>query len=132
MYYITAIDYALLPLYLAFFYWRVRKMSHKLEKPDLKKYLFIAFALRMLGCIGYTMLIEYYYGYGDSINFFCSGNFYTEQIAKNPSNIYYLFSSFKESSDWFASISTDSATFFYNPSNNLVSRISAIVSYLSF
>lgn len=132
MHYISAIDYVLLPLYLAFFYWRVRKMSHVAEIQDLKKYLFLAFILRMVGSVGYCMLIEYYYGYGDSLNFFSNGNFFTDQIAKDPSNIYYLFSSFKESSDWFASISTESSTFFYNPSNNLVSRISAIVSYLSF
>lgn len=132
MQYITAIDYVLLPFYLVFFAWRVKRMSHKLETADLKKYIFIAFGLRMLGSVGYSMLIQYYYGYGDSFNFYKAGIFFTEQISENPSNISYLFSSFTDTSEWYNAISTDTSSFFLTPSNNLVGRISGIVSYLCF
>ena len=126
---ITVFDYLLLPLYLAFFYWRVKRMSNKIEEADLKKYLLIAFGFRMLGAIGYSMLIQYYYGYGDSFTFYDGGNFYFDQILNKPSNASYLLSGYKESSDWFSAIATDDNAFFYSGSNNLMMRISAVLAF---
>lgn len=132
MQYITVLDYILLPIYIAFFYWRVRKIGNKPESAGLKKYLFIAFALRMLGTVAYSMLIQYYYGYGDSFTYFEGSNFFTEQIANAPGNFSYLFSSFKETAAWYDGIAAENTGYFMNPSNNLVMRISAILSYVCF
>ncbi len=107
-------------------------MSNKLEAADLKKYLMLAFGLRMFGSVAYSMMIQYYYGYGDSFTFFDGSNFFTDQISKKPSDFTYLFASFKETSEWYDSIITKSTGYFYTPSNNMVMRISAILSYLSF
>jgi hypothetical protein len=135
MQHIFILDYVLLPLYLALFYWRVKKMARKPEAAELRKYLFIAFWLRMLGSVAYCMLIEYYYGYGDSFKFYDGSNFFTEQISKNVRNISYLFASYKETADWYNSIVTytrDSSGYFDLPSSNIIMRISAALSYLSF
>jgi len=131
MQHIFILDYFLLPLYFAFFIWRVRIMAKKPEASELKKYLFIAFALRMFGSVAYSMVIEYYYGYGDSFTFYDGGTFFTELISKSPSNIYYLFAPFKETSELYNS-STVASGYFDTPSNNMVMRISGILSYLSF
>lgn len=129
---ITVFDYLLLPIYLAFFYWRVKRMSSRLEETDLKKYIFLAFGFRMLGAIGYSLLIQYYYGYGDSLSFYDGGNYYFKEITNNPSNVTYLFSGFKESADWLGSFITDDNTFYYTASNNLMMRISAFLGFFSF
>lgn len=107
-------------------------MSKKPEAPELKKYLFIAFGLRMLGSVAYCLLIEYYYGYGDSFTFYDGGNFFTEQISRNPGDFSYLFSSFKETADWYNATAVENTGYFLTPSNNMVMRISALLSYLSF
>ncbi len=135
MQHIFILDYLLLPLYLAFFYWRVKKMAKKEENTGLRKPLLLAFWLRMVGAIAYSMLIEYYYGYGDSFKFFTGGNFFTDQISQHPSNFSYIFASFSKTSEWFDSMSTgisEATGYFDIPSNNMVMRISAVVSYLAF
>ncbi len=129
---ITVFDYILLPLYIVFFYWRAKKMSARLQTADLKKYLFIALTFRMLGAFAYSMLIEYYYGYGDSFSFFFGGKVFTEHISKYPSDFTLLFSSFKENAEWHNVLQSDDSSFFETAPNNLMSRISAILSYLSF
>lgn len=133
MTYITALDYILLPLYLALFYALVRKMSNKYTE-DLKKIMLIAFGLRMLGSIGYAMLVQYYYGYGDSFTYYNGGEFFTNQIHSDLSNVSYLFSSYKEATDWYNSIEGDvmMGGYFATPANNLVMRISAVISFLAF
>lgn len=131
---ITLVDYILLPLYLGLFYWRIRKMAGNYDSADLKKFLMVAFGLRMLGSVGYSMLVQYYYGYGDSFTFYTGGKFFTEQISKDFSSIKYLFSSYSEVSDWYNSVEGDIGMSGYinNPSGSMVMKISAILSFLSF
>ena len=131
---ITLADFLLFPLYLAFFYWRAKKMSNRYEEPDLKKILLIAFGLRMFGAFVYSMMVQYYYGYGDSFTYHDGGDFFHEQIKKDFSNIKYLFLPFQETRDWFESISMDKGlgAYFGTPSNNMIMRISGFLSFLSF
>src|SRR6476660_4748188 len=105
MQYITLLDYILLPLYLGLFYWRVRKVARTYTEPDLKKYFFTAFWLRMFGSFAYSMVVQYYYGYGDSFTYYTGGSFFTEQIKASFSNIEYLFASFETTAEWYNSIS---------------------------
>lgn len=132
--YITILDYALLPLYLALFYWHVRKKANGYEEAELKKFLMVAFGLRMFGSFAYSMVVQYYYGYGDSFTYYDGGNFFREQININIDAVSYLFSSFKETEAWYDATSLDTyfSGYFSEPANNMVMRISAIISYLSF
>ena len=134
MQYITLIDYILLPLYLGIFFFFAKKMAKHYKEPDLKKYLLTAFWLRMFGCIAYSMIVQYYYGYGDSFTYFAGSNFFTDQFAKDPSTIKYLFSSIKETSYWYDMTSGDKyfSGYFGAASGNMVMKISAVLSYLSF
>ena len=66
MQHITIIDYLLLPVYLYIFYIIVRKRSVKYTDAGLRKIFLTAFFLRMFGSFAYSMMVQYYYGYGDS------------------------------------------------------------------
>ncbi len=109
-------------------------MSGKLESADLKKIIVYALAFRMLGSVGYSMLVQYYYGYGDSFTYFGGSRFITEQINKDLSNIRYLFASYTEVYEWYNNVEGDIGMSGYinNPSGSLVMKITAGLSYLSF
>ncbi|MEO7561796.1 MAG: hypothetical protein ABIT07_04335, partial [Ferruginibacter sp.] len=66
--------------------------------------------------------------------FFRGSNFFTDQIAKDPSAIRYLFAPVKEVEYWYNSIEGDInyGGYFVNPSGNMVMKISAIISYVAF
>lgn len=105
------------------------------EEPRLRTYLITAFWLRMLGCVLYSMIMQYYYGYGDSFTYFKGSNFFTSKISEDTGNIHYLFAPVKEIAEWYkASPESDFAFsgYFTHPSGNMVMRISAFLSYLSF
>src|SRR5688572_29883949 len=129
---IIALDYILLPFYLWLFYAIVKKMSERYSNADLKRFMLIAFGLRMFGCIAYSMLVQYYYGY--AFTYFDGGAFFTEQISKNFSSISYLFAPFSETTEFFhaTSLETGMAGYFQTPATNMVMRITAIFSFLSF
>lgn len=135
MTYIAITDYLLLIPYLAFFYFLAFRMSKKYADAALRKYLFSAFWLRMFGCILFSMVIQYYYGYGDPFTFYKGSNFFTDMIKENPSNIRYLFAPNKEIAEWYSASPAGDTMFsgyFGNPSGNLVMKVSAVLSYLAF
>ena len=109
-------------------------MARPLKEADLKKYLFMAFGLRMFGSIAYSMVVQYYYGYGDSFTYFAGSNFFTDQFSKDFANIRYLFAPIKEVEYWYNSIEGDInfTGYFSTASANMVMKISAVISYLSF
>lgn len=88
---ITIYDFILLPVYLIIFYLIVRRKSKKYAAIGLKKYFILAFWLRMAGAIGYSLLIQYYYGYGDSFGFYLGGNIISGMIQQDITAIKYLF-----------------------------------------
>ncbi len=90
MQHITIYDYLLLPLYLLLFYILVKRRSLRFEDLELRKIFLIAFALRMFGSVAYSMLVQYYYGYGDAFTYYVGGNFIIDQIQADFSNIKYL------------------------------------------
>ena len=94
--YITIFDYLLLPVYLYIFYVIVRKQALKYADPELRKFFITAFALHMTGAVLYSLVIQYYYGYGDAFTFYEGGNFILEQIGNDYSNISLLFASADE------------------------------------
>lgn len=131
---ISIIDYILLPVYLYLFYLIVRKRSVKYTDAGLRKILFTAFLLRMLGSVGYSLMVQYYYGYGDAFTFYYGSNFLRGHILENPGNIKYLFSNATEVKSWFDMEVGDInySGYFGVASNLFVMKIAAIVSFLSF
>ena len=131
---ISIIDYILLPIYLYIFYLIVRKRSVKYTDAWLRKALITAFFLRMLGSVGYSLMVQYYYGYGDAFTFYYGSNFFRGQILENPGNIKYLFSNAKEFMAWFNVEVGDInyAGYFGTGSNLFIMKIATLVSFFSF
>lgn len=103
------------------------------DRPDMKKYLITSFGLRMLGSFAYSMLVVYYYGYGDSLTFYSGGNFFRDQISEDIGNISYLFAPFEDMEYWYNTTSPERnfSGYFSTASNNMVMRISAVFSYFA-
>ncbi|MFM6924363.1 MAG: hypothetical protein ACKOU7_02600 [Ferruginibacter sp.] len=131
---ITIFDYLLLPVYLFIFYIIVKKISVKYANDELRKYLFISFYLHMFGAVAYAMMVQYYYGYGDSFVFYYGGNYLNSQLVQEPDNIKYFFKSATEVKTWFDTEVGDLsyAGYFGIASNLFIMKISALLSLLSF
>lgn len=131
---ITISDYLLFPFYLFIFFLIVRKKAKKYQGTTLKKFLFLAFWLHMLGAIFLSLLLQYYYGYGDSFGYYVGGDVLRRMISNDISSIKYFFSSGEE---MYAAAEAmgfgDVAPITMNGSANaVVMRISAVLSYFSF
>jgi hypothetical protein len=131
---ITIIDYLLLPLYLYVFYIIIRKRSINYTDASLRKIFITAFTLRMVGSIIYSLMIQYYYGYGDSFTFYTGSNFLREQVLQDIGNISYFFAPAKDVGKWYEMTADNTYYTGYvsTESNLFVMKLAAIVSLLSF
>jgi len=134
MQYITIFDYLLLPVYLYIFYIMIKKRSAKYPDPELRKYFFTSFFLHMLGAVAYALMVQYYYGYGDSFVFYYGSDFLSTQVAQDPGNIKYFFKSASEVKAWYDTEVGDLsyAGYFGIASNLFIMKISAVLSLFSF
>ena len=134
MQYITVFDYLLLPVYLFLFYIIVKKISVKYPDAALRKYFFISFYLHMLGAVAYALMVQYYYGYGDSFVFYYGSNFLSTQIMNDAGNIKYFFKPALEAKAWFDMEVGDLnySGYFGIASNLFIMKISAVLSLISF
>jgi len=134
MQHITIFDYILLPVYLYIFYIIVKKRAIQLSNAELVKIFFTAFFLRMLGSVAYSMMVQYYYGYGDSFTFYMGNNFLRDQVIQDTNNIKYFFAPASEVYKWYNAEVGDInlAGYFSITSNLFIMKIAAIVSVLAF
>ena len=134
MQHITIIDYLLLPVYLYIFYIIVKKRSIKITDAEIRKFFFMAFFLRMFGSVAYSMMVQYYYGYGDSFTFKVGSNFLREQLLQDAGNIKYYFVPAEDVEKWynFEVGNINYAGYLGTESNLFVMKISSIVSFLAF
>lgn len=131
---ITIYDYLLLPFYLFIFYYFVKKSAATINDIELRNIFIIAFFLRMAGCISYSLLLQYYYGYGDSFGYYIGSDFIHNQLIHNPTNIKYIFSSAPEFEQWYTNESDNNLLSGYVAlvSTTTVMKISALISFLAF
>lgn len=134
MQYITVFDYLLLPVYLFIFYIIVKKTSVKYPDPELRKYFFMTFYLHMFGALAYAMMVQYYYGYGDSFIFYYGSDFLSTQVANNAENIQYFFKPAAEVKLWYDEEVGDInySGYFGIASNLFIMKIAAVLSLVSF
>jgi hypothetical protein len=134
MQYITIFDYLLLPVYLFIFYAVVKKISVKYLNADLRKYFFMAFFLHMFGAVAYAMMVQYYYGYGDSFVFYYGSDFLSNRLLRDPGNYQYFLKSAEDVKAWYDFEVGDMnySGYFGISSNLFVMKISALLSFISF
>ena len=130
---ITPYDFVFLPFYLFLFYLIVKKKSRKYE-PILKGIFIIAFSVRMFGSLLYSLVIQYYYGYGDTFGYYEGGDVITFLLQKDISSLKYFFASGNEisSAAKIAGYERVIPVTIGNDSNLLIMKISAVVSFFSF
>lgn len=69
-YILTFQDVYLTPLYLIIIYLIVRKWRKRYDNTPVKKYIYPALLCRMTGCIVLSLILNFYYGYGDTFSYF--------------------------------------------------------------
>ena len=131
---ITQYDFFLLPIYLFIFYLIVRKRSNKYAAMGLKKTFLLAFWLRMAGSVFYCMLVQYYYGYGDSFGFYNGGNVIYDMIQQDITAVKYLFYPAKDiiAAAKLMGFADSIPVSMPNDSNAFIMKLSAVVSFLTF
>ncbi len=134
MQYITVFDYLLLPVYLYVFYIIIKKRSVKYTDPELRKYFFVSFFLHMFGAVAYALMVQYYYGYGDSFVFYYGSDFLSKQVAQDAGNIQYFFKPAAEVKLWYDTEMGDInySGYFGIASNLFIMKIAAVLSLFSF
>lgn len=80
---LTISDYLLFPLYFFILFAIVRKWAKKYEGTPLKKYFINTFLIHVAGSILHTMMLVYYYGYGDAFIYFEGGDFIIKSIGNS-------------------------------------------------
>jgi hypothetical protein len=93
-YYVTYWDLLLTPIYIFIFYKIAKFIANKYYKDDpfLQKKLIQGFWAKVVAGILYVILIQFYYGGGDSFMYFGYGRVMHQAIATDGSNINFLFS----------------------------------------
>ncbi len=134
MQYITIFDYLLLPVYLFIFYAIVKKVAVKYPDAELRKYFFMAFYLHMFGAVAYALMVQYYYGYGDSFVFYYGSDFLSTRLLRDPGNYQYFLKSAEDVKTWYDFEVGDMnySGYFGISSNLFVMKISALLSFLAF
>lgn len=131
---ITQYDFILLPFYLFVFYLVIRRKSKKYEKLGLKKAFITAFWLRMAGAVLYGLLIQYYYGYGDTIGYYQGGNIISDMIIHDITAVKYLFLPAKDimAAARAMGFGDSIPVTMEHDSNALVMKFSAVLSFITF
>ena len=88
----------------------------------------------MAGSIGHSLLIQYYYGYGDSFGFYLGGNVITDMIQQDITSIKYLFYPAKEivAAAKAMGFEENIPVTMPNDSNAMIMKITAVLSFFTF
>ena len=69
-YILTLTDLYLAPLYILIIFFIVKKWKKRYATSPIKKYIYPALFLRIVGCIVLALIFNFYYGYGDTFSYF--------------------------------------------------------------
>jgi hypothetical protein len=135
MTYITVVDYLLLLVYLFFIFYFIKLKAIKYKGTTLYKYFIYGFLAHMGGCILYAMVVQYYYGYGDSFGFYQGGQAIRKILANNGNPFSTFFLDGEELLKIYKLTGDDDIYMQAGISNNaslIIYKITAVFSYISF
>ncbi len=135
MQYITVFDFLIFPIYLFFLYFIIIITARKYHATPLRKYFIAAFFLHMGGSFLYALVIQYYYGYGDSFGFYMGSNFIRDFIKDggNPFKIFFFSSEeFLKPQNMLVTGDQNLPTGISSNANFTIMKISAALSYICF
>jgi hypothetical protein len=115
-------------------YLLIKSKRIKYKETGLDSFFIVGFFLHMVGAVLYAMVIQYYYGYGDSLGFFRGSNFLTS-LTKDELTFKYFFYGPEQLSNLFLSSETGDnviGAVINNDSNLMIIKISAALSLITF
>ncbi|MDQ6756588.1 MAG: hypothetical protein M3004_06600 [Bacteroidota bacterium] len=83
-YILTWDDLYLTPIYILLILLIVRKWRKRYADSPLKKYIYPALLCRIFGCIFLALMLNFYYGYGDTFSYFTGGREIWSAFIKHP------------------------------------------------
>jgi len=134
MQYISPVDFLIAPIYIFVLFFFIKSKAIKYKGSWLSRFYISTFFLHIMGAVLYAMVIQYYYGYGDSLGFFRASTFLSN-LTKDEFTLKYFFYSPSDLSNLFLNSETgDNAigAVLNNSSNLIIIKISAALSLLSF
>lgn len=132
---IGLLDLLLLPVYIGLFYLLIKKQAETIADESMRRIFFTAFGLRMLGSVLYSLVVVFYYGYGDSYTYYYGSDFLLKQVLNNPSNAIHYFSPAPDFQRWY--MMTDGSNLGLsghtgNAAAIIVMKLTSIAALLSF
>lgn len=83
-YILTWDDLYLTPLYFLLIFFIIRKWRKRYSDPAIKKYIYPALLCRLVGCIFLALIINFYYGYGDTFSYYTGAHEIWNAFIKSP------------------------------------------------
>lgn len=84
-YILTWADLYLTPIYLLLIFFIIRWWKKRYLNTSIKKYIFPALLCRLAGCIFLALVLNFYYGYGDTFSYFTGAHEIWTAFVKSPS-----------------------------------------------
>lgn len=126
---ITIIDFLILPFLLAaiYFFAYAYRNSHYTNNHPYRKYFIPALTVKIISAIFIGLFYEYYYGGGDTFNFFYHAKVINSSFSESPETWFNLLFHTKETASIEYYKYTDLLQWFYDPSSYFVCCIAAAI-----
>jgi len=130
-------DLYIIPLAIFFFFMLGRYISRRIYSREMRSYFTYGLVVKMLAAIIYGIIIQYYFGGGDTNRYYIGLLDLKKAIADDPANLFRIFGNIQLEPDsplasYFASDKLgDSMLYFVKTSNYMVPRFGLIPSYLT-
>ena len=131
---LTISDYLLFPIYFFILFAIVKKYVKKYDGTPLRKYFINTFLIHVAGSILHTMVLVYYYGFGDAIIYFMGGGFILKSVINSGQYLNVFFMQAEELSQLpsFSELSIYTTNSMYSPSSLSAVKFSGLFSLFSF
>ncbi len=131
-------DYDLLVIPIAFivFFIMGRSISHSILDREDKKYFNYGLIFKMLACIGYGLVVQYYFRGGDTNRYYIALNDMKDAISDDPANLLHIYGRINLTTDnpvaayIEADKLGDSLSYMVKTSNYMVPRFGLLFSFL--
>ena len=135
IYYVNIIDLFLAPIYIYIFYRIVKWISKKYYSNDLflQKKLLQGFWLKIIASIFFILILQFYYGAGDTFMFYGFSKYLHNAIVNDIGNISFLFSDENAFFDYLQTQDIDSSTLVIGYMSALTNQMTVrVVAFFGF
>lgn len=131
---LTARDFILLCIQLPVCLWLINYISKRVDE-NLRVHFKRGLKLKLFACVILGLIYQFYYGFGDTLNYFQHSKFLTGAIIQSPKDTFhYLFSSEDEFYNYFSYYidQLSEASYYFKTENITMVKIAAVFNFFSF